>query len=275
MDEQPPRIRFLLGGVQKAGTTALAQLLAQHPAIALPDALPANVRALPGGDLLAAWRKEAHVFDAPDFDDRWSVADVDARFRARFEAFDDGRLHGDATPVTVYHPAVVERVRRYNPAMRWIVLLRDPVERAMSHYFQQRARGTESRSLLGAILAESARLRAAAGDMSRNAAWRHASYVDRGRYSRQLAWLHRHFPREQVLLLRSRDLAVAPLDTAARALAFLGVAGMPLQPPPRRVLEGGYAPLPDWRPERWLLRWKLRGEVARLRADYGIDLGAR
>ena len=70
-----PRIRFLVGGVQKGGTTALARLLSQHPCIRLPDRMPDDAP-VPDGDLGIAWKKEAHVFDAPWFDDAWSTADL-------------------------------------------------------------------------------------------------------------------------------------------------------------------------------------------------------
>ena len=56
-----PRIAFVVGGVQKAGTSALAQYLRASPGLRLPT------------------DKEAHVFDAPDFDEAWSAAEVDAR----------------------------------------------------------------------------------------------------------------------------------------------------------------------------------------------------
>ena len=109
-----PRIRFLLGGVQKAGTSALARYLSTHPRLRLPI------------------DKEAHVFDAPDFDEGWTPEQVDRRYADRFDDAGAGAIHGDATPFYVMHPRVVARIARYNPGMRWIVLLRDPVERARS-----------------------------------------------------------------------------------------------------------------------------------------------
>ena len=106
-----PRIRFLIGGVQKAGTSALASYLADHPALVLPR------------------DKEAHVFDAPGFDEQWGVAEIDVLYARRLPD-ENGRLAGDATPIYCLHPRLVQRIARYNPAMRWIILLRDPVDRA-------------------------------------------------------------------------------------------------------------------------------------------------
>ena len=252
-----PRIRFLLGGVQKGGTTALAQFLAAHPELALPAG------------------KEAHVFDAPDFDERWTPADVDARFAPHFEFRDAAapRLHGDATPITVFHPTLVARVARYNPRMRWVLLLRDPVERAISHYFMERGRGLESRSLFAAVVLEPWRLRGHRDDWSQHSPLRVCSYASRGRYARQLDVLLGHFPREQVLLLRTRDLSEQPADVLAQVTSFLGVSRLPGDVGRQeRVFVGSYRAPAPWSPGRLALKWRLRGETAALARRHGVVL---
>lgn len=263
-----PRVAFLLGGVQKAGTTALARHLDDHPDLALPRG------------------KEAHVFDAPDFNDAWSPAEVDGKFAPHFdncERMPGGkhagcenklRLHGDATPISVFHPTLVARVARYNPSMRWVILLRDPVERAISHYFMERESGHEQRGLLPAVLLERARLREHWDDWAPGSPLRVSSYVARGRYARQLDVLLAHFPREQVLCLRSADLAAKPGASVGQVLAFLGVAPT-LQPVRQaRVFAGQYQPPPPWSPGRLALRFLLRNENASLGRLHGIDLEA-
>lgn len=249
-----PRIGFLVGGVQKGGTTALARYLGAHPGVHLP------------------LEKEAHVFDDPGFDDAWSPAEVDRRFDHRWRADDGARLRGDATPITVAHPHLVERVARYNPGMRWIVLLRDPVDRAISHYHMIRRWGAEPRSLFWAVLAEPLRLRQSRRAWAAGSPIRYWSYVTRGRYARQLDVLFRHFPREQVLLLRSRDLATDPAATMDRVIAFLGLG--PYQEPPsfEPAFQGVYDPLPWWSPGRALLRLLLAGEKRALRDRHGVCL---
>ena len=250
-----PRIRFLLGGVQKAGTTALAAWLASHPALALPRG------------------KEAHVFDAPDFEDGWDVGEINARFAAHFHAADASCLYGDATPITMFHPALVGRVARYNPAMRWVIVLRDPVDRAISHYFMERSRGNESRPLWVAALLEHWRLQGRWQDWSPDSPLRVWSYAARGRYARQLDVLLRHFPRGQVLLLRSRDLAAEPAQVAAQLCRFLDVAPWPVgEEGFGRVFAGRYQAPGRWSPGRLALRWLLRGEKAALVRRHSIAL---
>ena len=105
---EAPLVSFLIAGVQKGGTTALYDYLSDYPDVALSRI------------------KEVHFFDDEGQD--WRRPDYRA-YHARFEA-PAGRPCGEATPIYVYWPNALERVAAYNPAMRFIVTLRDPVERA-------------------------------------------------------------------------------------------------------------------------------------------------
>lgn len=246
-----PHVRFVIGGVQKGGTTALARYLAQHPCLRLPDA------------------KEAHVFDAPDFDERWSVDDIDARYVRHFGgAWDASRLHGDATPIYMLHPRLVERIARYNPAMRWIVLLRDPVDRAISQYHMERERGLERWPMLAAFALERWRLAGHADDFSDRSPLRTHSYLLRGDYARQLDGLHARFPSRQLLILRSEDLRSDALATLARVYAFLGLDAPASPPDVSPVFEGRYAPPGPL--TRGVASALLRGARRHMRARYGI-----
>ena len=250
-----PRIAFLVGGAQKAGTSALAQYLRGSPGLQLPT------------------DKEAHVFDAPDFNDNGSAADIDARSADRFPPARPGALLGDATPFYLFHPRCVARIARYNPAMRWIVLLRDPVERARSHHHMERERGHERLPLWLAALLERWRLRGHAEDFARGSRLRRFSYRARGDYARQLDVLYAHFPRDRVLLMRSERLRSDPETCVREACAFLGVA--PPAPgkayPP--VFVGDYPPASPRAPVSRCLRWLMRRELRAMRERYGIDFG--
>lgn len=254
MSAPAPLLRFVIGGAQKAGTTALAQYLAPHPQLRLPRA------------------KEAHVFDAPDFDEHATTTRIDARYRAHFDApAEAGLVFGDATPIYLLHPLLVRRIARYNPTLRWIVLLRDPVDRAISHYHMERARGAEHWPLWPALLAERWRLRGHADDFADGSPLRTFSYRRRSDYASQLDALYREFPREQVLVLLSTALRDDPAACLAQVCTFLGVAPLPEPPQPAQVFVGDYPRPGRFNPSRWLLRWLLRRERRQLRQRYGID----
>jgi hypothetical protein len=198
---QPPRVTFLIAGVQKGGTTALFDYLQDYPDIALPET------------------KELHFFDDEQLD--WNRPPYDV-YESRFPEV-DGRPCGEATPIYTWWPNALERVQAYNPAMRLIVVLRDPVQRAWSQWRMEYARGVETRPFAWCI--REGRQRAFGAEP-----WGHHrefSYVERGFYGEQFERLYGLFPREQVLVLRSDDLRRNPDATLGRVRRFIGLGSAP------------------------------------------------
>jgi len=114
------------------------------------------------------------------------------------------------------------------PNVKLIALLREPVARAFSHYRHEVGLGEEPLSFEEAIAREDERLgpdveRMATDPMYEGHAHRHYSYVARGRYIEQLRNWTRHFPREQLLVLRSEDLFDDPRRVYAETIRFLGL----------------------------------------------------
>ena len=192
-------VNFLIIGVQKGGTTALHDYLADEPAVA--------VSAL----------KEVHFFDDENQD--WAKPDT-AAYHAHFDPA-DRRPWGEATPIYAYWPGCLERIAAYNPDMKLILILRDPVERAWSHWKMEYARGAETNPFAWCIRQGRQRL-------FESQPWgfhREFSYVERGFYGEQVERLLSLFPREQLLILRSDDLRHDPAATLDRVRSFLGVKG--------------------------------------------------
>ena len=187
------RLSFLVCGAQKSGTTALADYLRQHPGIHLPKA------------------KELHFFD--DETQAWPEPDLNALHR-HFQAADADQLWGEATPISLYWDPAAERIWRYNSAIRLIVILRNPIERAYSHWAMEHRRGNDPLPFALALEQEEARCRAALPLQHRV-----FSYVDRGFYSAQLRRLWRFFGREQVLVLRQEELRLSPQTCLDKDLA--------------------------------------------------------
>lgn len=195
----PERVGFLVAGVQKGGTTALFDYLRPHP------------------DLAMAPVKEVHFFDDESVD--WSAPDH-AAYHAAFPPA-DGRLRGEATPIYIYWPNAMERIAAYNPRMRLILLFRDPVERAWSHWKMETARGAETEPFSWCIRQGRARV---AGAVDGSGAHRVHSYVERGFYAAQVRRLLSVFPREQVLFLTSDSLRRDPERILGNACDFLRIS---------------------------------------------------
>ena len=253
-----PRLTALIVGTQKGGTTALARFLGEHP------------------DVCMAPVKEAHVFDSPDFD----AARLDERYAAVFPNYRGQSCVMEATPSYMYLPEVPARLAQYNPALRLIVLLRDPVERAVSQHQMERARWAEWLPLRWALAAEPYRLRAGGRSRSWRASVRRHSYVDRGFYGVQLARLFAAFSREQVLVLKTDDLLHDHVGTLTRTYAFLG-----LQPPgtfPRARMERMVERREERPPGGWrlpsdldgVLRRRFRDDIEAVERLLGWDLSA-
>ncbi len=210
---------FLIIGTQKGGTSSLYQYLIQHP------------------DVLPAQKKEVHYFG-------WEYAHGEAWYRAHFPLRASMRvrrtlrraqpLTGEATPYYLFHPHVPRRVADLVPQARLIVLLRNPVDRAVSSYLHQVRQGREPLSFREALERENERLaveaeRMASDPLYNSQAHRHFSYRSRGLYADQLEAWFAVFPRERFLILRSEDFFKDTPSTYAQAVDFLGLR--PWRPP--------------------------------------------
>jgi hypothetical protein len=231
---------FIIIGAQRAGTTTLWTYLRSHPDIQGPK--PADPK--------VAWPKELHFFDE-QFDRGldWYRAFFPLE-RSRERARRSGRdlITGEATPYYLFHPLAAERAAATVPDARLIVLLRDPIERAYSHYQLMRRTGREKLSFEEAIQAEPRRL-ARSGESfggesgaRKHHHHRHRAYVARSMYAEQLERWLTHFPREQLLAIRAEDFSVDLPGIYAEALGFLGARPWaPREFKPRNI--GGYAPI--------------------------------
>lgn len=198
----PGSVSFIVAGAQKGGTSALDHYLREHPELCLPR------------------RKELHFFDT----DRYFAAEpVDySAYHAAFDPRPSQRLLGEVTPAYLYWPTAAERIARYNPAMKLIMVLRNPVTRAFSHWNMSRQNRREPLSFLQALKAEPERVRTLPLEQAKR-----FTYVDRGFYAQQLKRLWRYFPQEQTVAFKSEELLAAPAVVLARIAGFLGIAPFP------------------------------------------------
>jgi hypothetical protein len=202
---------FLIIGGQRCGTTSLYRYLAGHP----------SVRAATGKELQFLSLHHGRGL-------RW--------YRGHFPARPAGVLSFEASPYYLFDPDVPARAAALLPDARFIALLRDPADRAYSHYLHSRAYGVEPLSFADALDAEPERL-ATGGHTAR----RRYSYVARGRYAEQLSRWFGAVGRDRVLVVRTEQLD----DRYGEILDFLGLDRVPA--PDRRHTRrpGDAPPLPD------------------------------
>ncbi len=202
---------FILIGAQKSGTSSLFRYLAQHPQI------------------LRSFTKEVHYFDGGLNARLDTYQQGQEWYRAHFPmraTLRQRRIAGEASPFYIFHPLVAERIASLLPEVKLIAVLRNPTERAISHYFHTKRKGHEPLSIGEALREEEERLKPVLqqGDW-KNPALRRFSYKSRGHYEEQLKRYFRWFSRKQLLILSSEELFGEPEETLLRIFQFLGVEG--------------------------------------------------
>ena len=238
------RLPHFLGlGTQKGGTTSLQKLLERHTEVFLPP------------------RKEVHYFT--------EHAEQPAHWYAdHYRDAHRGQRRGDITPFYLFHPEVPGRIRSLIPQAKMIVLLRDPVERALSQIFHARRLGFETLQVKDALAAEPGRL--ATGS---NYSFQKHSYVARSRYLEQLDRYEALFPSRQLLVLKSEDLFTNTALTWERIQRFLNLQPIPLPITLPRANAGNGEAGSVSAEIRDQLRAALATTASGVKQRYGIDWG--
>jgi len=207
------RPEFFIVGAQKCGTTSLYNYLIRHPYV------------------LGASIKEIHFFsDHYEKGYGWYKCHFPSLFR-KYRRVLSGRhkvITGEATPFYIFHPHAPERIKNSYPQARIIMMFRNPVDRAYSHYRYHVKLGAETLTFEEAIEAESERLK---GELDKMITDKHYnsynykmfSYLKRGIYIEQLKRWIDLFPREQILIVRSEDFFDDPASCFGRVQKFLGL----------------------------------------------------
>lgn len=196
-----PMPNFIIIGSQKGGTTSLYNYLTQHPYIK------------------AAVNKEVHYFDVHfDKGDNW--------YRSRFPFCGQDYITGEASPSYIFHPHAPKRIAELTPSVKLIALLRNPVDRAYSHYNHNLRKKRENLAFEVAIEKEGERLsnkleKMLEDDKYFNAKYFHYAYLGRGIYVDQLKNWFNFFSKEQILILSSEDFYADPAVSYSQVLEFL------------------------------------------------------
>ena len=237
-------VNFLVCGTQKGGTTALDTYLRQHPEICM------------------AKYKEVHYFDRENY---FLYQKPDYRqYHAFFNPNQDHKVVGETTPVYMYWTTVPRRIWEYNPSMKLIIILRNPIERAYSHWNMQRDRGYDTLSFFDAIQSEEKR-------RQESLPWqnRRFSYLDRGFYTEQIRRLRSFFPEEQIMIMRNKQLRENPKKCLNQISQFIEVSSLNTVEPINRHTRHYASPMSA--EERDLLKQIFKFEIRNLERLTGWD----
>ena len=199
------RLDFIIAGTQKGGTSALHYHLDQHPNVTM------------------AHSEEAHMIDHP----RRHFFDDEDRFAGQvsYDVLHEGiafkrqsLITGSCTPIYTYWKPAMERIRDYHPRIKLIILLRNPIDRAFSHWNMLSDRNRENLGFLEAIAAEIKEIR-----LGQPFQPRRRSYLDRGFYFGQMERVFSFFPREQVRVIKFEEFRGRTPEVVNEVFSFLEV----------------------------------------------------
>jgi len=203
---------FLILGAQKCGTTSLASALRSHPQVFIPAA------------------KEAHHFGKVD--DDAVCGDDYLRF---FRDWRGEPVVGEATPNYLQSPRGAEQICRFLPEVKAVAVLRNPVDRAYSAYWNGRRVGRLRGGFAEVIESELAE----GPDVDR---W-FRDLLERGRYAEQLQrYLDLGFDRRRLCVLVFEEMASEPRPTLQSVQEFLGVEPLVTEIPRENEASSSWLP---------------------------------
>ena len=189
------RVNFVVAGVQKAGTTAIHDFLAQNGEIALLR-----------DQALHFFDKEEHFRGEPNY----------GILHGNFDPGRRWRVAGEVTADYLYYPRALERIAAYNPQIKLIISLRHPTERAFSQWNMRREKGQEPLEFLDALKRDQ--------EIGISKGPRGNAYLARSLYAPQLEKVLKLFLRERVLVVKYESLRDDPFRVVDRIFDFLSVS---------------------------------------------------
>tara|TARA_B110001454_G_C12694062_1_gene423529 strand:- start:310 stop:1215 length:906 start_codon:yes stop_codon:yes gene_type:complete len=202
---------FIIFGVSRSGTTSLYQYLSQHPNIE-----PCAV-------------KEPRFFDM--YYER-GINWYKMNFPSKFQKFifttikHKKLITGEASGAYLQNPHAPKRIHNLNPNMKLILLLRNPVDRAFSHYIRKMKNGSEKLSFEEVVEQEKSRIEGEQEKMEKNekyysSIYHSLAYITTGLYAIRLKHWLKYFPMKQILVLENGEFLRDPEKVYNQAIEFL------------------------------------------------------
>jgi hypothetical protein len=188
---------FLIIGAMKSGTTALYYYLEQHPEIYMSPV------------------KEPNFFSSQEQENAADAVTNIGTYQHLFRGGSGKKALGEASHSYLYEPRAAAEIKRYVPEAKLIAILRNPIDRAYSHFLHMVRTGMEPLDDFAQALREE--------EVRIHKERTFQDYIGRGLYYQQLKRYFGTFPQEQVRVYLYEDLSGAPISTVQDAFRFLKV----------------------------------------------------
>ena len=191
-------VNFIICGTQKGGTTALDHYMRMHSEVCM------------------AKKKEVHFFD----NDKYFLTNYTPydKYHKFFNPKKNHKVIGESTPIYMFWINAMERIFNYNPHIKLIIILRNPIERAFSNWNMEKQRKREKRTFIESIQDEKKQLNK---DKKQSRTY---SYLRRGFYTDQIKRILKIFKKKQLLCLKNENLRIKPEETLSLVSDFLDIS---------------------------------------------------
>lgn len=238
---QVNKIDIAIIGVQKAATTSLHRYMGMHPQVHTHERL-----------------EFAFFVDDDEYTDGF-----DSIYGKYFKRVDTARKLLIKNVGIIYYEDAIKRLRKHNPDVRILVVLRNPVDRAYSAYQYAKMMGFEKSVSFEAAIQQD--LQAIPDKIIRGT----VDYLGRGNYTEQLHVLYRYFPKDQVKVLLQEDLQLNPEANLKDCFAFCGLDDSYVPDFSKKFNESGRARLP------WIMQLLKRTRAIRKKISILIPASFR
>jgi len=195
------KVDFFIVGAPKAGTTSLYHYLNEHPEISMSS------------------QKEPDYFSNADIQNEGMYygknrIDTIKKYHSLFDDNSESKLKGEASVSYLFYKNVPQNIKTYNPEAKIIIMLRDPIDRAFSHYLMDYRLGLVSDSFEDIIDQKS---------VHKNAKLFYQQYIELSEYANQVKRYLNVFDGKEILFIEYEDLKMDVLGIVKKTYLFLGV----------------------------------------------------
>lgn len=199
---------FIIVGVQRGGTSSLYNYLIQHPLICHP------------------LKKEIHYFDLNyKKGSKWYLANFNKKYT------NSKMISGEATPYYMFHPLAIKRIKKDFPDIKIIIVLRNPMERTISHYKHEVRLKREKRSIKDVVLnykferdiITNEEKKIIDGKNYNSYYHQRISYLSRSIYFNQVQKIFNLFGKEKTFIIQSEELFNKPKETYDKVILYLNL----------------------------------------------------
>tara|TARA_B100001540_G_scaffold179083_1_gene157925 strand:+ start:1735 stop:2604 length:870 start_codon:yes stop_codon:yes gene_type:complete len=195
------KVNFFIVGAPKAGTTSLHYYLDEHPNI--------NMSSI----------KETNYFSHQEIKEQnlyYKVSSINTldEYYALFQKKSKDILFGETSPSYLFYRDVASKIKAYNSEAKIIIILRNPIDRAYSHYLMDYRLGLVKSSFSDIINQRS---------IHKDSKLYYQQYIELGNYSSQIDRYYNEFSADQILILDYDDFINDTHQAISRVFSFLSL----------------------------------------------------